>query len=173
MDIFGACVIAFVNAYGGGTIRDLLIGTRPINWINDYLALILVISAVIITFLLKRGFNQYRRTIIITDAIGIGMFTVVGIERSLANGINDIYAVLMGVISATFGGLVVDIISNTVPSLLKRGELYATACAIGGGVYMLLLHYPISHDISLVICVLTIVTIRIVSIRKSWQLPEI
>src|SRR5580693_2666204 len=137
MDIFGAGVLAFVTAYGGGTLRDLLIGVRPVNWVNDNIALCLVLSATMLTFLFKQNFTDFRRTIFFTDAIGLGLFTAAGIEQSLLHGINEGYAVIMGVISATFGGLLADILCNAVPNLLKRGELYATACAIGGIFYVL------------------------------------
>jgi uncharacterized membrane protein YeiH len=173
MDIFGGSVMAFVTAYGGGTIRDLLIGIHPVNWLNDYLALALVMAAVIITFLFKPDINRFSHIVFYTDAIGLGMFTTAGIERSLAHGINSVYAVVMGVISATFGGLVADIISNNVPALLRRGELYATACAIGGTVYILLDHYQLGENSNLFICVVLIVAIRLIAIRKRLQLPEI
>ena len=123
MDIFGAAVLAFVTAYGGGTIRDILIGASPVNWINDYLALSLVIAAVFITIFLNYKITQVNRSIFITDAVGLGLFTIAGLEKSLEYGVNSTYAVIMGVISATFGGLLADILSNTVPDLLKKGEL--------------------------------------------------
>ncbi len=173
MDIFGAAVLAFVTAYGGGTTRDLLIGIQPVNWVNDYIALALVISAVIIVSLVNNKMIRFKKTIFITDAIGLGMFTVAGIEVSLLHGVNELYAVIMGVISATFGGLIADILSNTVPDLLKRGELYATACLIGGTIYMLLYKAGINHNVNLVICVIIIVVIRIVSKFKRLSLPEI
>lgn len=173
MDIFGAAVVAFVTAYGGGTIRDLLIGVRPVNWVNDYLALGLVISAVLIISLLNTNLTRFRRTIFFTDAIGLGMFTAGGIEKSLTYGINDGYAVIMGVMSATFGGLLADIICGEVPNLLKRGELYATACAIGGVIYIILKNLGLEYNLGLFICVVIIVGIRILSKRKRLRLPEI
>ncbi len=173
MDVFGAAVLAFVTAYGGGTLRDLLIGVRPVNWVNDNVALGLVLSATVITFLFKQNFREFRRIIFFTDAIGIGLFTAAGIEKSLLYGINEEYAVIMGVISATFGGLIADIFCNAVPNLLKRGELYATACAIGGAIYVLLKHVPLEYNTNLFICVLIIVGIRIYSKRKRLSLPEI
>lgn len=173
MDVFGAAVVAFVTAYGGGTIRDLLIGVRPVNWVNDNLALALVVSAVGMVALFRINMAKFRRTIFFTDAIGLGMFTAGGIERSLLNGINDGYAVIMGVISATFGGLLADIICGEVPNLLKRGELYATACAIGGVVYILLKDTLLPADLLLFLCVVIIVGLRILSKRKRLTLPEI
>ena len=173
MDIFGGIVLAFVTAYGGGTLRDLLIGVKPVNWINDNVALGLVFAGTIITFLLKENVKRIRRTIFFTDAIGLGLFTSWGIEVALRNGVNDVYALAMGVITATFGGLIADILCNAIPNLLKRGELYATACAIGGGIYILLKHIPLEYNTNLSICVIVVVGIRIYSKRKRLMLPDI
>lgn len=173
MDIFGAAVLAFVTAYGGGTLRDLLIGVRPVSWINDNIALLLVLSSILITFLFQLNYRQFRRTIFFTDAIGIGLFTITGIEKSLAFGLNDTYAIVMGVMTATFGGLIADILCNAVPNLLKRGELYATACAIGGVIYILLKKISLEYHINLSICIIIIVAVRIYSKRKNLSLPEI
>ncbi|MEO6406524.1 MAG: trimeric intracellular cation channel family protein [Ferruginibacter sp.] len=173
MDIFGGIVVAFVTAYGGGTTRDLLIGIHPVNWINDNVALLLVFAGTAFTFLLKENVKRFKRTIFFTDAVGLGLFTTVGIEVAQQNGLNSIYALVMGVITATFGGLIADIFCNAVPNLFKKGELYATACAIGGGIYLLLKKVPIPGNINLVICVVIVVAIRIYSKRKRLMLPEI
>jgi len=173
MDIFGALVLAFVTAYGGGTMRDLLIGVRPVNWVNDYIALALVVGAVLIISLVNKNIIRFRRTIFLTDAIGLGMFTAGGIERSFEHGLNSGYAILMGVVSATFGGLLADIITNHIPDLLKRGELYATASLIGGLVYVLLQKNGLNENADLFICVILIVAIRIISKIKRVTLPEI
>ncbi len=173
MDIFGGLVVAFATAYGGGTIRDLLIGVKPVNWINDYFALGLVFAGVIITFLLKEGVNKFSKTIFFTDALGIGLFTAAGIEVAQRNGVNDAYALIMGVISATFGGLIADIFCNDVPNLFKKGELYATACAIGGGFYLLLQNTNINKNVNLLACVLMVLIIRIYSKRNRLELPNI
>ncbi len=173
MDIFGGIVVAFATAYGGGTIRDLLIGAKRVNWINDYLALILVFAGVVITFLLKEGVNKFSKTIFVTDAVGLGLFTTAGIEIALNNGVNETYALIMGVISATFGGLIADIFCNAVPDLFKKGELYATACAFGGAAYIVLRRTALDNNIALLICVSLIIFIRIYSKRKRLELPNI
>ena len=173
MDIFGGIVLAFVTAYGGGTLRDLLIGIKPVNWINDNIALILVFAGTAFTFLLKENVNRFKRTIFFTDAIGLGFFTAWGIEVALRNGLNDIYSLMMGVITATFGGLIADILCNAIPNLLKKGELYATACAIGGGIYLLLKHVRLEYNTNLAVCIIVVVGIRIYSKRKRLMLPDI
>ena len=131
LNMFGGIVVAFVSSYGGGTLRDLLLGIKPVNWINDNFALALVFAGTAITFLVKDKLNHFRRTIFFTDAIGLGLFTAAGIEVAYRMGANDIYSLIMGVITATFGGLIADIFCGYTPALLRKGELYATACAIG------------------------------------------
>lgn len=173
MDIFGGLVVAFATAYGGGTIRDLLIGIKPVNWINDNIALVLVFAGTAFTFLLKENVHRFQRTIFFTDAAGLGLFTTAGIEVALRHGLNDVYALIMGVMSATFGGLLADIFCNAVPNLFKKGELYATACAIGGVIYLLLKETAIDSNLNIAICVLIIIGIRIYSKRKRLTLPEI
>lgn len=172
MDVFGAAVLAFTTAYGGGTIRDILLGIKPVNWLDDYVALGLVLSALLIIFLFKTNIDKFNRTIFITDAIGLGMFTIAGINISLQSGVGAVYSVLMGVITATFGGLVTDILCNNIPDLLKSGELYATACLIGGLIFMLLLRIGVNADLCMVSCVMLIVALRILSKLKRIRLPR-
>jgi len=172
MDIFGAAVLAFLTAYGGGTIRDLLLGIR-VGWLNDNIPLILVAAAVILVFLLKQNLLGFEKTLFITDAIGLGMFTAGGIERSLVHGISGPYAIVLGVLSATFGGLLADLLSGRVPALLQKGELYATAAAIGGIAYIGLKHTNLSQNLSLLTCVTIVVIVRVISKKRNLQLPEI
>jgi uncharacterized membrane protein YeiH len=172
MDVFGACVLAFTTAYGGGTIRDILLGIKPVNWINDYLALGLVVSALLIISLFKTNIEKFNRTIFLTDAIGIGMFTIAGIKISLLSGVGEVYSVIMGVITATFGGLVTDILCNNIPDLLKDGELYATACFIGGLIFILLSKLGLQSDSCIFVCVTLIVFLRILSKVKKIRLPR-
>ncbi len=173
MDIFGGIVLAFITAYGGGTLRDILIGIKPVNWVNDNFALLLVFVGTAITFFLKENIRNFNKTIFFTDAIGLGLYTTVGIKISLLSGLNETYALIMGVITATFGGLIADILCSSVPYLLKRGELYATACAIGGGIYLLLNHFFSNQNINLLICIFIVAALRIYSKRKRLMLPEI
>lgn len=173
MDIFGGMVMAFATAYGGGTLRDLLIGIKPVNWINDYVALLLVLSGTMLVFLRKEKSGRFEKAILFTDAIGLGMFTAAGIEISLRSGLNDVYALIMGIITATFGGLIADILRNEIPYLLRKGELYATACAIGGTAFLLLRKTSLNHQLILFLCITIVVGVRIYSKRKRLTLPEI
>jgi uncharacterized membrane protein YeiH len=173
MDVFGGIVMAFATAYGGGTLRDLLIGIKPVNWINDYIALLLVLSGTMLVFLRREKSGRFDKAIFFTDAIGLGMFTAAGIELSLRSGLNDVYALIMGIITATFGGLIADILRNEIPYLLKKGELYATACAIGGTAFLVLRKSSLDQHLVLFLCITIVVGVRIYSKRKRLSLPEI
>lgn len=172
-DIFGASVLAFVTAYGGGTIRDLLIGIKPVNWVNDNVAIVIVLTSTVTTFFFKMNVSIIKKLIFLVDAFGIGLFTIVGIQVALLSGISSGYALIMGIITATFGGLLADVLCNKVPSILKPGELYATACLIGGSIYLLMLKYNFQSDISMMIGVLITASIRVYAIRQKLQLPRI
>lgn len=172
-DIFGASVLAFVTAYGGGTIRDLLIGIKPVNWVNDNVAIVIVLTSTVTTFFFKMNVSIIKKLIFLVDAFGIGLFTIVGIQVALLSGISSGYALVMGIITATFGGLLADVLCNKVPSILKPGELYATACLIGGSIYLLMLKYNFQSDISMMIGVLITASIRVYAIRQKLQLPRI
>lgn len=171
MDFFGGIVMALIMSFGGGSLRDILMGNR-VRWLNDNVTLVLVLTATLSVFLFKRGFIKYRKVIFFLDAIGLGLYTVVGIEAAFENQINPPYAVLLGVVTATFGGLVADIISNAVPSLLKKGELYATASTIGGMIYVSTTYWGIDKNTNMIMCIVIVAGIRIVSKWKKLMLPE-
>ena len=171
MDFFGGMVMALVMAFGGGSLRDILLGNR-VRWLNDNIFFILVLAATLGVFLFKRRVIKYRKVIFFLDSIGLGLYTVVGIEVARENHINPPYAVLLGVVTSTFGGLVADVISNAVPSLLKKGELYATASAIGGIIYVTVPYLGIDRTTNMLLCIVVVVVIRVISKWKKLMLPE-
>lgn len=172
MDIFGAGVLAFATAYGGGTIRDIILGRR-INWLNDYVALALVSVALLSVYLLKSNINKFRKFIFFTDAIGLGLFTVIGIEISLSNGANELYSIILGTITAAFGGFLADILSSQAPDLLKKGELYATASLIGGSLFILMSKIGLPDNLNLLACVVVTIALRILTKKRVLRMPKI
>lgn len=164
--------MALIMAFGGGSVREILMGNR-VRWLNDNVSFILVLAASLSVFLFKRRVIKYKKVIFFMDAIGLGLYTVVGIEAARENMINPVYSVLLGVVTATFGGLVADVISNAVPSLLKKGELYATASTIGGMIYVLAPNIGIDKTTNMLLCIVVVVIIRIISKWKKLMLPEI
>ena len=171
LDWFGALFIGFVTAVGGGTTRDVLLGSHPVFWMKDSIPLLVIFSAVIFTFLFKRYILPLKKPLFIFDTIGLGIFTIIGLEKALSFGINPIAAVMMGMVTAVMGGIIRDTLCNDIP-LIFRKEIYATPCLIGGGLYLLLDAYYIPKDIIIISTVMLIIMIRILAVRFKWSLPE-
>ncbi|WP_024742499.1 trimeric intracellular cation channel family protein [Tenacibaculum maritimum] len=171
-DIFGVIIIAFVTAVGGGMLRDVLIDSHPINWISDMNYIWTILIAVFITFLFKSKIAPLRKTFFLFDTVGIGVFTLLGLEKCLDFGLHPFIALIMGVISAVFGGVIRDVLTRKVPLIFKK-EIYASACFIGGIVYLLLEFLSTNATIQFVISALTIILIRVLVVRYELELPRI
>lgn len=171
-DIFGVVIIAFVTAVGGGMLRDVLINSHPINWIGDMNYIWTIFIAVIITFLLRSKIAPLRKTFFLFDAIGIGVFTLLGLQKCLNFGLHPFIALIMGMISAVFGGVIRDILTRKVPLIFKK-EIYASACLAGGSIYLLLSLLEFNDNFQFIISVLVIIVIRVVSVKYQLELPKI
>ena len=172
LDLFGASVIALVTAIGGGTTRDVLIGAQPVGWLTDTNYLLVVVLAIACSFLFKKYIMKLRRTMFLFDSIGLGIFTVLGLQKTLAFGLSPVVAVIMGAVSACFGGVVRDVLSNEVP-LIFRKEIYATACLAGGALYLLLQFFLVPQDMVILVTVCFVIGLRLLAVRFHWYLPGI
>lgn len=170
-DIFGAAVIAFVTAVGGGTLRDILIGSTPVGWMQDNVYLLLIGIAVPVAYFFRRRIQKLRRTMFLFDAIGIGLFTILGLEKTLSLSISPAVAVIMGTVSACFGGVIRDVLCNVEP-LIFRGTLYATACFSGAILYLLLRKAAFEYEAAMIVTILFIIILRILAVRNKWKLPQ-
>lgn len=171
-DIFGAFVIAFVTAVGGGTLRDMMIGSHPVGWMTDLNYLILIGIAVPVSYLFRSFIQRLRRTMFLFDTIGIGLFTILGLQKTLELGLSPVVALLMGTVSAVFGGVVRDTLCNEIPLIFRR-EIYATACLAGGLLYLSLRAFEVGYHWSVSVTVLFIIVLRILAVKKSWALPVV
>ena len=172
LDIFGALVVAFATALGGGTLRDLLIGITPVSWMLDARYLVAVVLGVTVTAFYTSYLIKLRKTLFLFDTIGIGIFTLIGIQKSLSLGLSPIIAMMMGVVTAVFGGVIRDILCNEIP-LIFRKEIYATACLAGGAGYILACKLGLNEQIAMVISMCLIIAIRHISVIKKISLPKI
>lgn len=171
-DIFGAAVVALVTAVGGGTLRDVLIGSTPVGWMKDLWYPGVIAFAIIIAWFLGPTIRKLQKTMFLFDTIGIGIFTILGLEKTLALGLHPVIAIMMGTVSAVFGGVVRDVLVNREP-LVFREELYATACLAGGILYVVLSLFQLPDDLLIVFTVLAIVTIRSLAVLRGWNLPKV
>lgn len=172
LDFFGISAVGFITAIGGGTIRDLLIGSTPVGWMNDLIYLVMIGGGVIISLLFGKTVRKLRRTFFIFDTIGIAVFTVLGLQKALSIGIHPIIAVMMGMVSAVFGGVIRDIVCNEIP-LIFRKEIYALACLSGGALYIALHTLGLGQIVNVLITVSFIVIFRVLAVRYHWKLPDI
>ena len=171
MDIVGATSIAFVNAFGGGTIRDLLLGRTPIFWIVDPWLSIATIAAAILSFYWLDKIS--RKLLLVPDAIGLGLFSILGATYALQLELSAIVAVLMGVVTGIFGGVLRDVMSNRVPSVFRQStELYATCSFIGTWTFIILTWLQINTLIASAIGALVIFALRLLAVRFKVTLPS-
>jgi uncharacterized membrane protein YeiH len=172
LDIFGVIIIAFVTAVGGGMLRDILIDAHPINWIGDLNYLYIIFSAVIFTFLFKSKIAYLSKTLFLFDTIGISVFTLLGLQKGLSYDLHPLVAVIMGMISAVFGGVLRDVLTNRVPLIFEK-EIYASACLAGGVMYLTLNYFSVEENINFIISASVVVIIRVVAVKFSLELPKI
>ena len=168
-DWFGAYVIGLVTAIGGGTTRDLLLDATPF-WMQDATYLTVTGLALLATLLFRNRLFRWGRTLFLFDSIGLGLFTVVGVGKSLEAGFPFWVCIMMGAITGSVGGVIRDVLLNEVP-LLFRKDIYALACIAGGIVFMICYQSGLSTALTELLAALTVILIRIVAVRYHIQLP--
>ena len=169
-DLFGGVFLGFVTAIGGGTLRDVMLNA-PVAWLHNITYFYIVLVAVILTFLFQNTIEKYSKTLFLFDTIGISVFTIIGMQKGLTLAIHPILAVMMGILTAVFGGIVRDMMCVNIP-LIFRKEIYATACLVGGCCYLLLLSLGCNDFISILVASILIFIVRTLSVLKNWSLPR-
>ncbi|MCC8037839.1 MAG: trimeric intracellular cation channel family protein [Bacteroidales bacterium] len=168
-DWFGAYVVGLVTAIGGGTLRDLLLDI-PVFWMQTWWYLAVTGLAFAIVVLLRAQLVTHNRMLMIFDSIGLALFVVIGIQKSLACDYPMWVAIVMGMITGAFGGVLRDILINEEPIFFRR-EIYATACIAGGVVYWIIALSgggPIAQQLA---CATTVIGLRLLAVRYEWTLP--
>lgn len=171
-DVFGAIIIAFVTAVGGGMLRDVLINAHPVNWIGDLNYIWTIFIAVCTTYLFRSKIEPLRKTFLLFDTLGISVFTLLGLQKCLDFGLHPFVALIMGMISAVFGGVIRDVLTQKVPLIFKK-EIYALACLSGGVMYFLLSYLGVNPNIQFIVSAFVIIAIRLVAVRNNLELPKI
>lgn len=173
MDFVGVFSVACIVAFGGGTLRDVLLDRHPLFWIREeHYPVIVFVLALGLSFL-PRIPRRAEQALTLPDALGLGLFTVVGVNAALDSGTSLFVAALFGVITGTFGGVIGDVVCNRVPSLFGTAPLYAT-CSFGGAWLFLLLQFlEVSEAISLPVTIAAIVSLRLAAVRWGWSLPAL
>ena len=171
MDIFGFILLGVVTGIGGGTLRDLLLGLTPVFWIREPAYLIVCVAAAAAVFFLAHLAHSRHRILLWLDAAGLALFAVVGAEIALRAGTSPVVAIAMGVITATFGCIVRDILGAEIPVVLAR-EIYVTAALIGALVFVGLIRLGMLRDEALIVAFFLAFGIRGAALLWSWSLPR-
>jgi uncharacterized membrane protein YeiH len=170
-DLFGAGFMGFVTAIGGGTLRDIMLGSYPLVWIGDVYFLYAIFAGVIVAYFFYKSLIIHKRTFLFFDTLGISFFTILGVEKALSLGVSPEIAAIMGMFSAIMGGVIRDVLTNETPVLFRK-EVYATACLAGAVLYLILYRVGVTRDINLFISIVLIFIIRILAVKYKLALPS-
>ncbi|MFM2275271.1 MAG: hypothetical protein RL211_1143 [Pseudomonadota bacterium] len=173
LDAVGVCVVGFLAAFGGGTLRDLLLDRRPFFWVAHVELLwgVLALCVLAMLFLRNRHFKLTERAIQWPDALGLGLFTATGVHQALLLQMPGVVAVLMGVITGVFGGVLRDMVCNEIPSAFRDHRPYAVFAFLGGWAYVGLWQTDAAGWLALLLCVAITAGLRAVALWRNWELP--
>ena len=170
MDLFGVFIITFVTALGGGTLRDVMIGRTPVGWMLNIDYIYVIITGFIVTLLFKQLIEKFKIYLFIFDTIGLGVFTLIGLEKGINIGLHPIICIALGTMTACFGGVIRDILCAEIPVIFKK-EIYATICILGGIVFFILRKFNLNSDVLYLTTSLVIISVRVMVVRFKWYLP--
>ncbi|AXR04950.1 trimeric intracellular cation channel family protein [Salinimonas sediminis] len=170
VDGFGVVVLASITAVGGGTLRDVLLD-QPVFWIAQADYLYITYAASIVTIILQRTSWEFPSyTLNVVDAFGLGLFNIIGIEKSLINETGMVIAITLGTTTGIFGGLIRDVICREIP-MVMRGDLYATACLSGGLMYAGLFYLSVPYIFCILGSLATTIFLRMGALHWNWEVP--
>lgn len=173
MDMVGIFTVSFITAFGGGTLRDLLLDKRPLFWVEhqEYSLLVFCLALVITPFIRFFHLRLTERLLVTADALGLGLFSVLGTAQAQQAGMPIFVCVMMGVITGIFGGVLRDVICNEIPMVFRRGQLYATCAFVGCWCYLVLAALDASETLSLAAGIFLTVAVRMAAVRFNLRLP--
>ncbi|WP_367754688.1 trimeric intracellular cation channel family protein [Flavobacterium sp. WC2430] len=170
MDAFGVFIIAFVTAVGGGTLRDVLIGRTPVGWMVDLEYVYIIGVAFVLAIVFRKKFDRLRTSLFLFDTIGLGVFTLIGLEKGIGIGLHPLICIALGTMTACFGGVIRDILCTEIPVIFRK-EIYATICILGGVVFFILKKFNLNDDFLYLITSLVIISVRLMAVKFKWYLP--
>lgn len=171
LDLFGVYCIAFVTALGGGTVRDVMIGRTPVGWMQDMNYVYIITFGFLLSIIFNRYLDKLRISMFLFDSIGLGVFTLIGLEKGIEYGLNPLISVILGTLTATFGGVIRDILCNEIPVLFRK-EIYATLCIAGGILYFTLKELNFEQNFISLVVTIFIIGFRLISFKYNWSLPS-
>ncbi len=171
-DPFGILIIGFVTAVGGGTLRDMLLTERSVFWLHELLNVYAIIAGAITAIIFRNKLNRFNKQLLLFDALGLGLFTITGVQIGIEADLHYINCIILGTITGSFGGVLRDTLVNEIPVIFKK-EIYATVSIVGGGLYLILLNLEINNVLVQIVPILIMVLARILIIKYNVSLPQI
>jgi len=170
-DWFGVTFIGFITAIGGGSLRDMLLGSYPLVWVADVTFLYAIFFGILMTRLFYNFIKKRSKERFIFDTLGIAMFTILGTEKALDLGVNPVIAAIMGMLSAVMGGVIRDVLTNEIPVLFRK-EIYASACLAGATLYLVLDYAGLDRNYNYFFSILMVSAIRYMAVKFNLTLPK-
>ncbi len=170
-DLFGVTIIGFITSLGGGTLRDLLLGSYPLVWVKDVHFIYAVLIGIVLANVFYNQLITLRKTFFLFDTIGIAMFTILGTRKAMLFDVHPFIAAIMGMLSAVMGGVLRDVLTNEIPILFRK-EIYATACLAGAIIYLFLIYFNFPATPSMLVTIFVILVVRIWAIKFNIALPK-
>jgi uncharacterized membrane protein YeiH len=170
LDLFGIFIIAFVTSIGGGTLRDILLGQTP-TWMENNIYIYFIGVVTVLAIIFRNKINYLKTSLFLFDTIGLGVFTITGVEIGLQNDLDPIICITLGAMTGTFGGVLRDILVAEIPVIFRK-EIYATASLTGGLAFILLNEIGVNTDVIYVVTSLIIISIRLIVVKYRISLPN-
>lgn len=170
LDPFGVFIIAFATSVGGGTLRDVLIGAQPVFWMKNIYVIFLIITSYVFAIIFRKKLKYLNKSLFLFDTIGLGLYTIMGTEIGLRANFHPIVIISIATMSASFGGVIRDILCNEVPVIFRK-EIYATACVLGSITYLTLHYFNLSETVIYIFTSLMVIIIRLVAVIFHLSLP--
>ena len=171
LDSFGVFIIAFVTAIGGGTLRDILIGSTPVGWMQDLNYVYVIIISTIFAIVIRKKISYLSKSLFLFDTIGLGIFTIVGTEIGVQHDLHPLISIALGTMTATFGGVIRDLLCNEIPVIFRK-EIYASACIVGAMAFLILHRLNIEINTNYIITTCIIILIRLIAVKLKLSLPN-
>lgn len=172
MDLFGIIIIGFVTAVGGGTIRDLLIGFTPVTWMQQPRIVYIVLLTSIFALIFRKRLDYLRTSLFLFDTIGIGLYTIIGLQKGIQAELHPVICIALGTITACFGGVLRDILCNEIPVIFRK-EIYATACILGGLTYFVLYKLNLDESLLFLVSGIVVILVRLLAVKFKISLPKL
>jgi uncharacterized membrane protein YeiH len=173
LDIFGILIISFITAIGGGTLRDMMIGDLPVSWMRNLNYTLIIFITAVVTIIFNKTIRNFEKTLFVFDSLGLGFFTVLGVQKGIAVGLHPIICIALGTITGCFGGVLRDISLNHIPMIFQKEIIYASACILGATTYFVLKYFNVESSWNDFICISTIFITRVIAVKFKLTLPTV